>query len=274
MSDIIKFDFQGHQVRVHKTEDGRELWVAKDVCDVLEIENATMAISRLDADEIDRLNIVDSIGRTRKTPAVTEPGLWKLVLTSRSEKAREVTRWFTHEVLPQIRQTGYWVQTGDEERVRNDLDRILRDRAMSWEQLWSNELPKVLTKICPNWKRSGHYNVPPNVQLDIYYRTIGKRAIQEARRRRDTQGAQTLHQFFQDDIRAKFRDKIEAVIAIANISRDYDDFQAKLMAGIGGAMLQIPLLPDSTPGRCPKCCAELAPEAAFCHRCGSQVCDA
>jgi prophage antirepressor-like protein len=224
---IVAFDFQGHQVRVHKTEAGKELWVAKDVCEVLELPNVSQALARLDVDEIANITTNDVEGRPHKFKAINEPGFWKLVLTSRSEKAKEVTRWFTHEVLPQIRQTGYYVQKGDEERVRDALDKILLDRAMSWESLWDSELPRLLSKIA-NWKQVEKPKVPGMICLDIYNRILGKRVVDEARNRRDARGVKTIHQLFQEPIRRLVRDKIEAVMAIARISTSYEDFQNKL----------------------------------------------
>lgn len=38
--------------------------------------------------------------------AVTESGLYSLVLGSRKPEAREFKRWITHEVIPAIRKTG------------------------------------------------------------------------------------------------------------------------------------------------------------------------
>ena len=40
--------------------------------------------------------------------AVNEPGLYSLVLGSRKPEAKTFKRWVTHEVLPSIRQNGYY----------------------------------------------------------------------------------------------------------------------------------------------------------------------
>lgn len=37
---------------------------------------------------------------------ISEPGLYKIIFRSRTEKAKAFTRWVTHEVLPHIRRTG------------------------------------------------------------------------------------------------------------------------------------------------------------------------
>lgn len=102
MSDlqIFKNDTFG-QVRI--LEKDNELWfVAKDVCDCLEIKNTTDALKRLDNDERSRFNL----GRQGETNIVNEYGLYNLVLSSRKPEAKEFKRWITHDVIPQIRKTG------------------------------------------------------------------------------------------------------------------------------------------------------------------------
>lgn len=97
---IFKNDTFG-QVRI--LEKDNELWfVAKDVCDCLEIKNTTDALKRLYNDERSRFNL----GRQGETNIVNEYGLYNLVLSSRKPEAKEFKRWITHDVIPQIRKTG------------------------------------------------------------------------------------------------------------------------------------------------------------------------
>ena len=86
------------------TRDGEPWFVAVDVCRVLEVQNVTQALSRLDDDERSMLNI----GRQGETNVVNEPGLYTLVLGSRKPEAKAFKRWITHEVLPSIRKTGVY----------------------------------------------------------------------------------------------------------------------------------------------------------------------
>ncbi|QVQ56195.1 antirepressor [Paenibacillus phage Pd_22F] len=50
MNQLQVFNFIGNEIRV-VTKDGHPWWVAKDVCDVLEIKNSRDALGRLDEDE-------------------------------------------------------------------------------------------------------------------------------------------------------------------------------------------------------------------------------
>ena len=93
------------QVRVVMI-DGEPWFVAADVCRVLEISNSRDAVSRLDDDEKDAVGITDTIGRQQQMTVVNEPGLYRLIFSSRKPGAKRFQRWVYHEVLPSIRKTG------------------------------------------------------------------------------------------------------------------------------------------------------------------------
>ena len=101
MTSLTVFDFESQQVRV-VIHDLQPWWVASDVCEVLEIQNVTQAMSKLDEDERSMFNI----GRQGSVNIVNEPGLYSLVLTSRKPQAKAFKRWLTHEVIPSIRAHG------------------------------------------------------------------------------------------------------------------------------------------------------------------------
>ena len=92
------------QVRIVPV-DGKLMFVAKDVCDCLEITKHRDAISRLDSDERGSVKL-DTPGGKQDIAAVNEYGLYSLVLSSRKPEAKEFKRWITHDVIPAIRKTG------------------------------------------------------------------------------------------------------------------------------------------------------------------------
>lgn len=108
-SEIQSYNFNGAALRTLTDENGEPWFVAKDVCDILEISNPSDALKRLDDDERSRFNL----GRQGETNIVNEAGLYVLVLGSRKPEAHEFKRWVTHEVLPQIRRTGGYIPTTD-----------------------------------------------------------------------------------------------------------------------------------------------------------------
>lgn len=86
-------------------EDGKPWFVAKDVCEVLELGDVSKACIRLDNDE-KGTNSILTPGGEQSVLVVNEPGLYTLVLGSRKPEAKSFKRWITHEVIPMIRETG------------------------------------------------------------------------------------------------------------------------------------------------------------------------
>lgn len=83
-----------------------EVWfVAQDICQVLEINNTSQALSRLDEDEKNTIILNEGIGNPEKS-IINESGLYSLVLSSKKPEAKHFKKWITSEVLPSIRKTG------------------------------------------------------------------------------------------------------------------------------------------------------------------------
>ncbi len=111
MKDIIPFDFGSNIVRVHQDDDGNPWFIAKDVCDVLEISNSRDALSTLDEDEKNSVGITDGIPK-RGNPThntISESGLYSLIFKSRKPEAKKFRKWITSEVIPSLRKTGSYV---------------------------------------------------------------------------------------------------------------------------------------------------------------------
>lgn len=125
-NEIRKFDFKGAALRTLTDKQGEPWFVAKDVCDILEISNVSDAISKLDDDEKSNIAISDIAQNGGKAPLIiSEPGLYKLIMRSRKSEAKEFQRWVTHEVLPQIRRTGGYIPTSE-----SDSDEDIMARAV------------------------------------------------------------------------------------------------------------------------------------------------
>lgn len=146
MNQLQVFDFKNNEVRV-AVIDGQPWWVAKDICDVLEISNSRDAVSRLDADERGVVS-TDTLGGSQSMQAVNEPGLYSLVIGSRKPEAKEFKRWITHDVLPSIRKTGMYAT--DELLANPDLliaaaTELKRERAerQRLESKSQEDAPKV-----------------------------------------------------------------------------------------------------------------------------------
>ena len=125
-NEIQRFDFKGASLRTLTDKAGEPWFVAKDVCDILELGNTTNALRALDEDEktnFTNCNVAQNGGRAPLI--ISEPGLYKLVMRSRKPEAKEFQRWVTHEVLPSIRRTGGYIPTSE-----SDSDEDIMARAV------------------------------------------------------------------------------------------------------------------------------------------------
>lgn len=104
MTMLTVFTYTEHDVRTLVVDD--EPWfVARDVCDVLEIAQTASSLRLLDDDERG-VHSVHTPGGEQQMATVNEAGLYSLILRSRKPEAKQFKRWVTHDVLPQIRKTG------------------------------------------------------------------------------------------------------------------------------------------------------------------------
>ena len=103
-SDIQIFCYKAMPVRTVDI-NGETWFVAKDVADILEFEDATHAVRGLDEDE-KALRKVETPGGIQDMTIISEAGLYTLLMRSNKEEAKPFRRWVTHDVLPSIRKTG------------------------------------------------------------------------------------------------------------------------------------------------------------------------
>ena len=111
MNNVLQiFTYKEKQVRTTQV-DGEVWFVAKDICDVLELSDVSMTTRNLDDDEklVQKLFVS---GQHRDVITINEPGLYSLILRSNKHEAKAFSRWVRHEVLPSIRKSGsYTINT-------------------------------------------------------------------------------------------------------------------------------------------------------------------
>ena len=102
------FNFNQNRTPIRVQVINNEPWfVAKDVCDVLEISNNRDAVSRLDDDEKATSVLPTQFG-AKDMWLINESGLYSLIFQSRKPEAKAFRKWVTSEVLPAIRKKGYY----------------------------------------------------------------------------------------------------------------------------------------------------------------------
>lgn len=107
---------------------GQPWFVAKDVCDCLELGNTTKALYGLDDDE--KFTLTNSEGNPRagiplELNIISESGLYSLILRSRKPEAKAFKRWLVHEVIPSIRRSGGYMAA-----VQSDTPESIMARAV------------------------------------------------------------------------------------------------------------------------------------------------
>lgn len=88
--------------------NGEPWFVLKDVCDAINLGNATAVANRLDKDELSLIKLPhpQSPNKTIEMICVNESGLYSVILRSDKPEAKPFRKWVTSEVLPAIRKTG------------------------------------------------------------------------------------------------------------------------------------------------------------------------
>lgn len=113
MSELTSFLYENENVVRSILQNGNPWFVGKDVCAVLGHKNHNQALSRLDEDERDGVQILDSMKREQEIVVINESGLYSLIFSSRVDAAKKFKKWVTSELLPTIRKTGQY-KTNDE----------------------------------------------------------------------------------------------------------------------------------------------------------------
>lgn len=122
MNELQIFTYNGNEVRTVQ-KDGEPWWVLKDVCDILEIKNATDVAKRLDVDEVARFNLG---GLSGETNIINESGLYNVILRSDKPEAKPFRKWVTSEVLPAIRRHGAYMTPETLEAAILNPDTMIR----------------------------------------------------------------------------------------------------------------------------------------------------
>ena len=115
-------------VRVIECE-GQPWFVAKDVCEALDLGNVGQAVNSLDEDEKSYVeaNIINNDVQGGRSPLIiSEPGLYSLILRSRKPEAKAFKRWITHDVIPSIRRHGMYATPQTVEAMLNDPDTTIK----------------------------------------------------------------------------------------------------------------------------------------------------
>ena len=125
--------FEGRQLRIIN-QDGEPWFIAKDICDILGLEQVSRALDRLSEDERGLVKVTHPQSSTAMLDMaiVSESGLYALIIRSDKPEAKRFRKWVTSEVLPSIRKTGGYLSPSvdftDPDNIQRLLDSWKEDR--------------------------------------------------------------------------------------------------------------------------------------------------
>ncbi len=103
-NQIQIFNFEAQEIKTIEIDN--QIWfIARNICDILDIHDSGQAIERIDEDEKLTRKLYVS-GQERNVYLINESGLYTLILRSNKPEAKKFKKWITKEVLPSIRKTG------------------------------------------------------------------------------------------------------------------------------------------------------------------------
>jgi prophage antirepressor-like protein len=137
LQNTLDFYFQEKTVRTLTMQDGSFWFVAKDVCDVLDIAwfgHKTLASIPESWKGVGKLPTPSSEdnrgGGEQQLILITEPAVYKLAFRSNKPAADDFTNWVASEVLPAIRKTGRYGAAAPAPLPHGHDDQILLARLL------------------------------------------------------------------------------------------------------------------------------------------------
>lgn len=146
---LTTFTFADMGMSIRAGMDGRGAWVVgRDICKALNLTSRS-SLAALSEDE-KGVRIMDTPGGPQSFTIVYEPGVYQLVLHSRRPEAAAVRRWVCHEVLPSIRERG-WYATHQPQLPSSALD---ADGTMT-----VTEAARVCATVCKGFRRCDAFSL-------------------------------------------------------------------------------------------------------------------
>lgn len=140
-TQLSTFNFESKSIRTLAINN--EPWfVAKDLCNAINISNYRDAIERLDDDE-KGVALTDTLGGKQEMAVVSESGMYTLILRCRDAVKKgsvphRFRKWVTSEVLPQIRKTGSYSKTTVDQRtgLRNAVNMLVSKKGLIYSDAY------------------------------------------------------------------------------------------------------------------------------------------
>lgn len=150
-AEIIPFEFESSSTSIRVIEiDGEPWFVAKDIAEALEYQRFDSNLMASIPSEWKGTNQIRTPGGLQDLWCLSEPGLYFFVLRSDKPKALPFQKWLAGEVLPSLRQRGYYgeLKPGEVLRYHTALSRTIRQLETTQNALSQNLLLQQVRGIC------------------------------------------------------------------------------------------------------------------------------
>ena len=115
---LMTFEYQRHDIRTIVRKDGDTWFVAKDVCECLDVTwSGGKILAKIPERWKQTREIYDPNGRMQMMICVNEPAMYKLAFRSNKPEAKAFRKWVTSDVLPSIRKTGKYELPEEAQRL-------------------------------------------------------------------------------------------------------------------------------------------------------------
>jgi len=158
MANNLTFSFNENPINAILIDD--EPWfIAKEVCNALNIQNSRKALTALEQDEKD-VTLSDTLGGKQRVAIVSESGLYTLILrcrdaVNRGTRPYQFRRWVTKEVLPTIRKTGSYTHT-----INTEQQYQIRQAVNNYAYHTGQHHQTIYTKLYNEFKIPRYQDLP------------------------------------------------------------------------------------------------------------------
>jgi prophage antirepressor-like protein len=158
-----------------------ELWfVAKDICDKLELTNNSEVLKRIDLEDLSQTEVFDPNGKQRLTNIVNESGLYAIIFQSNKPEAKIFKKWITSEVIPSIRKTGTYMTENAIEKILNDPDAFINilqsyktEKKLRIESEQKNAILMHVSKLYTSTEIAKELNMKSAISLNNLLHDLG-----------------------------------------------------------------------------------------------------
>ncbi|MBJ6766184.1 hypothetical protein JGU66_36000 [Myxococcaceae bacterium JPH2] len=225
------FEFQSSKVRVVIDERGEPWFVAADLTKVLGFDMTSDLTCLLREHHVRTQGV-----RTRRggqmVATISEPGLYRTLLHSKSKRAVAFQDWISEAILPSVRKTGASIVSIESMRLSVE-QMFLRPGLARWTKRFPDEFYREIFRL-KNWPWNGPQSPRPGIIAyytnDIVYARLApgllallwaRNPINEVTGRREAKH----HQYLSDEGGCPALDRhLHSVICIMRSAACWDDF--------------------------------------------------